>query len=212
MTNDQWNSLTSGVGTVPVRAGGEVPRHGVPIPGVGWADPYWLAHLDKSVLGAASHVVPDPEMEALEDRLTDVMALADLLTVGAPIAPHAPTGPITYPRWGDVHWVTGFKTGGQTNRYVVVSHDHHNATPGSRPFVVRTTSQTKRNTQDFPSIQGGAAHACCGEAQAGARQRIVTQNRPDPASLGVADMARAARGIASVLELESAVVRAGGQI
>ena len=151
-------------------------------------------------------------MDLMEDQLVEMLALADLLRDGMPMAPHSPAGPITYPRWGDIYWITGFPPEDQTKRYVVVSHDHVNAATGGRPLVVRTTKQDKRNAQDFPAIQGGEARGCCGELRSAKPSEIVMARRPDPPNLAVADMADIARGIASVFGLEAAVERAGGAL
>jgi hypothetical protein len=198
-----------GVAAVPVREAGQPrPAHGVEIPGVGWADPQWLMHLRKETLGPALLVTPPASLAVVEDCLTDLLALTDLLTT-SPMPPLSPAGPITYPRWGDIYWVRGQDTGGQNKRYVVVSHDHHNAT-GVRPFLVRTTSQAKRNVQDFPPIQGGDAHACCGDVMTINPAQVELRRRPTPHAVNTGDMTDVARSLASVLDLEDAVVRQGG--
>jgi hypothetical protein len=201
----------SGVAAIPVRKVDQPrPAHGVDIPGVGWADPYWLMNLKQDVLQRPLLLLPEAPLASVEDSLTDVMTLTDVLTT-SPTPPLSPAGPITYPRWAEIYWVRGLNTGGQDKRYVVVSHDHHNAT-GARPFLVRTTSQPKRNTEDFPIIQNGDAHACCGDAITASQTAVEQRKRPRPRSLNTADMVAVARGLASALELEDAVRRAGGTI
>jgi hypothetical protein len=200
------------VAAVPVRAGvASVPTHGIRIGNLGWADSHWLAQIPRSRLARALHVVDDGPLRAIEDSLTEIMALADLCAT-TPMAPHSPGGPITYPRWGDIYWVPALAAQtGQIKRFVVVSHDHHNAT-GHAPFIVRTTSQPKRNLEDFPEIQGGGVHACCGEVRNHKVRGFNMASRPQPDSLTIDDMSGVAYGIASALELEDAVGRAGGMI
>lgn len=123
--------------------------------------------------------------------------------------PTSPAGPIDFPRWGDIYWATGFETGGQDKRYVVVSHDHHNKAT-RRPFLVRTTTAPKRNVQDFPVVQDGAAHSCPGELRTAGEESVSLARRPTPDHLVLADMVATAYGIASTLQLEAAVIRNGG--
>lgn len=199
------------VGAVPVRAPSAVPTHGVRVAQLGWADAHWLSAIPRSSLGAPLQVVDEAELAHVEDRLVELMALADLCA-STPMAPHSPDGPITYPRWGDIYWVPALaNVTHQTKRYVVVSHDHHNAA-GLRPLIVRTTSQTKRNLTDFPEIQGGGVHACCGEVRSQRAVGIELGRRPAPDALSIDDMSAVAYGIASALDLEAAVERAGGVI
>lgn len=207
LSNDVWNRKMAGLAAIPVRARSAVPVHGVPLGTLGWADPHWLSTLPVGRLGRPTHVVAQAELDAIEDALVDIMALADVC-VSDPMPPLSPAGAITYPRWGDIYWIPALAAEtGQTKRYVVVSHDHYNSA-GNRPFVVRTTSQEKRNTQDFPVIEGGACHACCGEVLSQPTKNIQMRPRPAPESLSIGDMAAIGWGIASVLELEAAVARA----
>jgi hypothetical protein len=200
----------SSVAAVPVRKpGSAVPMHGVRLGEVGWADMHWLASIKRERLERPLYVVTTG-MDQVDDWLVELLALADLCRPH-PTAPHSPGGPITYPRWGDEYWVGGLdqETGGQTKRYVVVSHDFHNAVP-ARPVIVRTTSQPKRNALEFPAIEDGSCHACCGDVRSHPSEDFDLRRRPTPDALSIDDMRRVAYGLASVLDLENAVVRAGG--
>lgn len=210
LSNDAWISRMSGVAAVIVRSAGQpqAPR-GVALPGIGWADPHWLVHVKKAALDRALAVAAAASISQIEDDLVELLALSDLHSTPSD-APVSPAGTIGYPRWGDIYWVGGFATGGQTKRYVVASHDHYNASAGARPFLVRTTSQPKRNAQEFPSIQDGVARACCGDIQTSSVGAVEQARRPSPRSLSLLDMQAVARGLASVLELEAAVIRGGG--
>lgn len=201
----------SGVAAVPVRSLTVRPPQGVlRIRDIGWIDLGAMAHLPNGKVTTAVFKLTPEAIDRVEDKLVEVLALVDLCT-GDPLPPHSPAGPVTYPRWGDIYWVKGFETGGQDKRYVVVSHDHHNAAT-NRPFLVRTTTAPKRNTQDFPLIQDGAAHACPGELQTANTDRVQMSRRPKPDSLSITDMSATAHGLVSVFELEAAVVRGGGEL
>jgi hypothetical protein len=169
-----------------------------------------MAHMRQARLTSARFKLAPEAIHRVEDKLVDVLALVDLCC-SDPLPPHSPSGAVTYPRWGDIYWVKGFDTGGQDKRYVVVSHDHHNAATG-RPFVVRTTTAPKRNAQDFPLVQNGDAHTCPGELQTAPTDRVEMRKRPRPDSLNLADMSATAYGLVSTLELEAAVVRNGGEL
>jgi hypothetical protein len=200
-----------GVGAVPVRRllKPPIPPGGIALPGPkGWAAPGALAFLTRARLVGAVHVLAANELAAVEDRLVELLALADLCAE-APSPPSPPSGPVDYPRFGDVHWIRGQETGGEDKRYVVVSHDHHNAA-GNRPLVVRLTSRDKSRFEDFPRLRDGSGHACPGELFAAPTDVIVTRDRPEPSRVDFEDSVAMARAVVSTHALEDAVLRAGG--
>jgi mRNA-degrading endonuclease toxin of MazEF toxin-antitoxin module len=210
LTNNVWNRIMSGVAAVPVRGPAVRPPQGaLRIRGMGWIDLPAMAHLPQAKLTNALYKLTPEAMDRVEDKVVEVLALVDLCC-GDPLPPHSPPGAVTYPRWGDIYWTQGFDTGGQDKRYVVVSHDHHNAAT-QRPFLVRTTAP-KCNAQDFPLVQGGAAHTCPGELRTAPSAAVEMRKRPKPDSLNVHDMAATAYGLVSTFELGSAIVRGGGEL
>jgi len=211
LTNDVWNDVMSGVAAIPIRSPAIQPYPGaIRIRDIGWIDLPAMAHMPQGRLTQPLYKLTAQAIERTEDKLIDVLALVDLCC-GDPLPPHSPAGAVTYPRWGDIYWVKGFDTGGQDKRYVVVSHDHHNAANG-RPFLVRTTSAPKRNAQDFPLVQDGAVHTCPGELQTAQADWVEMTKRPRPDALNVADMAATAYGLISTFQLETAIVRNGGEL
>jgi hypothetical protein len=153
-----------------------------------------LLAVPRTGLATLEHVADGSELETVARALRGLLGHQGLLSA-QPVAPPRPPGPVSYPAWGEVYY--GPPVGGQSKRYVVVSHDLHNQATG-RPVVVRTTSRQKRNHRSFPAIAAGA-RACCGDAATVAERDIRWRpgdGRPDPRSLQLADMVAIAQGMA----------------
>jgi mRNA-degrading endonuclease toxin of MazEF toxin-antitoxin module len=195
LTNDTWNRVMGSVGGVLVAPHGDLDPLSVELPGdrrvalVGV-----LLTIPHARLTTLEYVVPSAQLEHVAGGLRSVLGHPVLLS-SPPAAPPIPAGPVTYPAWGQIHY--GPPHRGESKRYVVVSHDLHNRTTG-RPIVVRTTSQAKRDHRSFPTIEGGTARACCGDAAALAERHLRCRPgdaRPIPASLSLTDMVAVARGM-----------------
>jgi mRNA-degrading endonuclease toxin of MazEF toxin-antitoxin module len=197
LSNDVWNRRMSTVGVVPVRAPSasnapweprfsERPRL--------CARVGYLASLPAERLLEARFVLSSDQLELVGDALADLLVLPELCET-----PPALPAPVPG-RWGEIYYA-GPPIGGQVKRFVVVSRDRWNARSGSA-IVVRTTSQPKSWGTAFPAIESGAARACCGDAAAVPRARFDLTRRPRPAALDLEDMARVARGLADVFDLE----------
>lgn len=196
LTNDIWNARMSSIGGVLVALTGAVDPLSVRLGSTGGlALPSLVMSLPRPMLGDAFYRSTPAELHAVEAALKAVLALDDL-TQTPPRPPGGPAGPILGPAWGQIYY--GPPIAGQKKRYVVVSHDVHNATTG-RVLAVRTTSRTKRDSVSFPLIQSRRAQACCGELSLLTTDLLEWQphhGRPGPSALDLDDMVAVARGVA----------------
>jgi mRNA-degrading endonuclease toxin of MazEF toxin-antitoxin module len=203
LTNDVWNRRMATVGVVPVRAPSSPTSVWEPLfsrePEL-QARVGFLAAQPRGRLLEARFVLAADQLARVAVALSDLLSVPDL-AASPPEAPSSVPGPADYPRWAEIYYA-GPPVAGQVKRYVVVSRDHWNATSASA-VAVRTTSQPKAWGTAFPAIQGGAARACCGDATALPRGRFDLARRPSPLSLDLEDMARIARGLADVFELDA---------
>jgi mRNA-degrading endonuclease toxin of MazEF toxin-antitoxin module len=194
LTNDTWNRLMGSVGGVLVAAAGSDPL-AVALPGFGGvALCAVLLAIPLRLLGRLEHVAAAAELTEIAEAVRGLLGHPGLLS-SPPEAPPRPPGPVTYPAWGQVYY--GPPIGGESKRYVVVSHDLHNRSTG-RPAVVRTTSRHKRDHRSFPAIRAGA-RACCGDAATVAERDLRCRpgdGRPEPPSLTLLDMVAIAHGMA----------------
>lgn len=164
-----------------------------------------LMAVEKASLGSTQFVLAEDQMARVEDALCEVLALSDLCQP-MPRRPPPPTGPVTYPRWGEIYYIAGQRFANEHKRYVVVSNDHWNRADGTA-VAVRTTTQDRRSGTAFPPLQGGAAKACCGDATAFAARRFDLRQRPQLRWLPTADMVAIAWGLVETHQLHAAVRR-----
>lgn len=147
-------------------------------------------------------VLDEAQLRLVGRGLADVLLLPDLIPAPAVVPPRLPGGS-GYPRWSEVYYA-GPRVGveGQVKRYVVVSDDRWNAARGAS-IGVRTTTQNKPWGDAFPSIEGGKARACCGDATVFPHHLFNLRERPRPAFLSVDDMIAIARGLVDVFDLSN---------
>ena len=211
LTNDVWNRRMATVGVAPVRATASADSLWEPVfsrePDL-QARVGFLAAQPKERLLESRFVLAPDQLARVGSALADLLASPDL-TATPPSPPKSVPGPADYPRWAEVY-CAGPPIAGQVKRYVVVSRDQWNGATASA-VAVRTTSQPKAWGVAFPAIEGGAARACCGDATAIPGRRFDLTNRPFPPSLDLEDMARVARGLADVFDLERTVDRGRGR-
>jgi hypothetical protein len=196
LTDDTWNRVMGSVGGVLVAPRGDLDPLSVGLPG----DPRValigvLLAIPRRLLTTLEYVAGAAQMDLVAAGLRSLLGHPGLLA-SPPAAPPIPPGPVAHSAWGQIYY--GPPYGGERKRYVVVSHDLHNRTTG-RPVVVRTTSQPRRDHRTFPTIEGGAARACCGDAATIAERTLRCRpgdHRPVPASLSLTDMVAVARGMA----------------
>lgn len=164
-----------------------------------------LLNWSKAELGPPIYVLEDEKMELVEDILIDVLALQDF-QAPSPREPSSPPGRVDYPRWGQIYYA-GERLSDQRKRYVVVSNNYWNRDTLTS-VVVRTTSQERRGGLFFPTIEGGAARACCGNVTTFPRATIdLRGSRPYPSALNLGDMALVAEGLIDALALGEALER-----
>ncbi|MBI4493591.1 MAG: hypothetical protein HY690_12445 [Chloroflexi bacterium] len=211
MTSDDWNERMLEVGVVPLHAStGKVTAlaplvcDAPPLQAL----PGRLVSVAKEALGGARLVLDERQMARVEDALCEVLALRGLCRE-PPARPRSPSGPVSYPRWGEVYYVAGQNIGGERKRYVVVSNDFWNSASES-VIAVRTTTAARRWGLEFPAIQRGAARACCGDAASLVTRHFNLRQRPQPEWLTTEDMAAIARGLVETHQLHAALSRKPG--
>ncbi len=107
-------------------------------------------------------VVPSSEtLEPVWEAIADLLLLPELSSETPRWPPAGPAG--DYPKWGRIYHAEP-PLGGQTKRWLVVSHDLHNQATG-RVVCVRTTSNTSLETFESPCIQRGFALAVAPDVQ-----------------------------------------------
>ena len=211
LSNDDWNDTMSGAVVVPLRIPETVPfpdfHPSLRINGQSLMIMAGrLLDWKKEELGAPMLAVEDELMDCVEDALVDILSLK-YLCVSPPVFPASPSGITNYPRWGEIYYA-GKRIAGERKRYVVVSNDFWNKATGTA-IAVRTTSQTRKGGSHFPSIQQGAARACCGNVTT---YRVTSfslrgTDRPAPSRLNLTDMSAVAKGLVEVLLLDRALRR-----
>lgn len=217
ITNDRWNAVYPGVGVIPLR------RSIAP-----YEEPYShtlrdgrfavaarlgavLAAPDSaSPLGPVEAVLSSDEIAEVEDRLCAFLQLPPLLG-RAPRQPRI-VGRPTYPLWGEIYLAEPL-INGERKPYIVVSPNTWNAVSGL-VTLVRTTSVPKRGHAAFPTIQGGKAHACCGEANSVPHGSIrrAPRDRPVPSVTTLREMSAVVRGFIVTHQLQGALARAGVRV
>lgn len=129
-------------------------------------------------------------------------ALASLLLIGQlcsadPIRPGVPDG--DYPRWGHTYCAEP-PVGGQTKRWLVVSHNVYNAYSGLA-VCVRTTSNTSLEGPVTPSIQRGLALAVAPDVMTKRVRRFDLSSAGALAQAEFSEMRKVAIGLGNHLEL-----------
>jgi len=212
LTNDRWNQTMLRVGVVPVRtavAPFDIP-YSVALPGGTHvvASRLVAPHVEGGLLGLVEGALDATTLAAVEDRLCAFLQIPELLRPAPRPAP--PLGDATrYAAWSEVHRA-GPEVDGERKRRIVVSPNPWNAVSGMATFV-RTTTSFAGHGDEFPQVQGGAGHACCGDATTFELRAVLLQrrDRPVPHSTTLHDMVAIARGLAVTHGLEEAVRRAG---
>ncbi len=203
LTNDVWNRRMATVGVVPVRARRDpetiwTPSFGNPPLQVSVG---FLASLPGRLFQEIRLVLDADERGKVARSLADLLAI-EALCADPPAAPPAVAGAGRFPRWGQIYYA-GPRVGQsmQTKRYVVVSDERWNAL-GRGAIAVRTTTQQKSWGEAFPSIEGGLARACCGDATVIPANQFDFHGRPQPGALSLDDMVAIARGLSDVFDLD----------
>lgn len=209
LTNDDWNENMREVGVVPLYL--EEPDLPSPIVRFAarrslWAVPGRLVAVHKEILEVGLLDLPEAAMNSIEDGLCELLALPQLCAEFA-TAPESCYSRTEYPRWSEIYYA-GEPVGDERKRYVVVSHNLWNsASQGA--IAVRTISQQRRYGAEFPTIQGGAARACCAQATNISTRAFTLSayRRPPMRSLSLRDMSSIARGIVQSHQLQAALGR-----
>lgn len=145
-------------------------------------------------------VVPsEPHMDEVSERLADLLLLPELLS-DPPRLPDAGDGG-DYPRWGQIYYAEP-PLGGQTKRWLVVSHDIHNRATG-RVVSVRTTSNTALESFEAPCIQRGFALAVCPDVQVKGDERFDIPSAADLEQARGDEMVVVARALTNFLTLHA---------
>lgn len=218
LTNDRWNSAMSQVGAALVRP--EI----LPV-----EEPYAVQLGDgrfvtaarvislqtpaaepdgASPFGPAQGSLSTDELRRLEDALLRFLQLPLLLRPVPQL--RRPVGDASrYANWGELY-VGNQLTAGERKRFIVVSPNEWNAATGV-VSAIRTTSKLKLNAAQFPKIQGGRIHVCCGDLTTFGPGALLLrrQSRPTPATSTLAEMVAIARGLVITHDLGEALARAG---
>lgn len=211
ISNDRWNAAMSQVTVLPMLRSVDAEEQAYALPyrdaAISTARPLSVLAPGESgsPLGPPILSIGTSELASLEERLCQFLQLPALLA-GVP-APSRPVGELgAYPVWGDIY--RGSVLAGERKRFVVVSPNEWNRSSGLA-VGVRTTSQLKIDDIWFPTILGGIARACCGDATTlGLPEwRLARRDRPTPFTTSTKDMVAIARGLADLYELEAALER-----
>ncbi len=219
VTNDLWNSRMSQVGVALVRSDilpVEAPyairlsdgRLATAARVLSLRTPEAATAQMPCVIGPAQGALSADEVAQLEDALVRFLQLPLLL--GPAPRPRRPVGDASaYPNWGDLYYARE-RIEGERKRFIVVSPNEWNSASGL-VSAVRTTSQQKGDVPQFPKIQGGKIHACCGDVASFVSGELLLrrQERPTPSTCTLAEMVAIARGIVITHGLGGAVQRAG---
>lgn len=139
------------------------------------------------------------EMAAVSRELADLLLIPELLADPLYRQREIPGG--SYPRWGATYYAEP-PLGGQTKRWLVVSHDHFNAASGDA-VCVRTTSNTSYAGPEVPLIEGGTAAAVCPDVQTKAHHRFDTGSLARVNQAMAAERRRVAIGLKNYLRLDA---------
>lgn len=217
-TNDRWNSAMSQVGAALVRP--EIlpveAQYAVQLRDGRFATAARVVSLiaplaaggAPSPFGPAQGALTSAELAQLEDAFVRFLQLP-LLLVPAP-RPRRPLGnPAEYPNWGDLHYGNELIEG-ERKRFIVVSPNEWNAATGLAS-ALRTTSRFRADVAQFPRIQGGRVHACCGDLSTFGPGELLLRrgSRPTPATCTLPELIAIARGVVATHDLAAAVGRAG---
>ncbi len=219
LTNDRWNSRMSYIGAAVVRRdihAVEAPyaveladgRFATAARVVSFLTPDAATQQDPCLIGPAQGSLSAAELARLEDAFVRFLQLPLLLS---PVPrPRRPLGDAsTYPNWGDIY-LGREPIANERKRFIIVSPNEWNQAAGI-VTAVRTTSQSKGDLVQFPTIQRGRIHACCGDLSTFGASEILMrrQDRPTPATCTITEMVAVAKGIAVTHGLTGALHRAG---
>lgn len=142
--------------------------------------------------------LPTPEhLEPVWENLADALLLPELLSESPHWPPDGPAG--DYPRWGKIYYAEP-PLGGQTKRWLVVSHDVHNHAT-ARALCVRTTSNTSLQSFETPPIQRGLALAVCPDVIMKPHERFDLESPESLEQLEREEMVVVARALTNFLLL-----------
>lgn len=162
----------------------------------GWVDPGVLVPRSAASLTDVRFEADERDMLTVGSAVADLLLIGEL-TTGGYVAPGGPPG--EYPRWGSVYCAEP-PLGGQTKRWLVVSHDHFNRATGD-VLCVRTTSNTSYAGPETPLIEAGFAVAVCPDVQVKAHRRFDLRSRAALPQPDAEDRRRVAIGLANYLHL-----------
>ncbi len=216
LTHNPWNDTMHQAGIVVVRsalAAVEQP-HAVPLASGGCAVVTRLTSESMpgqpdSIIGPSELALPQAELDAIEDKLVQLLELPLLLSGRARTLPLAGSA-TPYPLWGDVYYA-GPRIGTERKRFVVISPNRWNAV-GGYATCVRTTTSFKGRPLQFPRVltypDQPAAFACCGDATTFATHMFDQRERPPrPTHASLADMVAISKGLVVTHDLAAAVAR-----
>jgi mRNA-degrading endonuclease toxin of MazEF toxin-antitoxin module len=139
----------------------------------------------------------EEEMHEVGASIADTLLLPELCANPPRVSSAEPAG--DYPRWGAIYYAEP-PLGGQTKRWLVVSHNYFNATTG-QAMCVRTTSDTSTQCDEMPFIQAGFAVAACVDLMTKAAGRFDLESRAQLDQLQPGEMTHVARAITNFLSL-----------
>ncbi len=137
------------------------------------------------------------EMHIVGQQLADLLLLPEQCSRPPVLPSDGPPG--AYPRWGRIYYADP-PLGGQTKRWLVVSHDHFNAASGDA-ICVRTTSNTSLHADELPFIERGFALAVCPDLLTKRHERFETLSFQRLAQPLDDEMSKVAIGIVNFLSL-----------
>jgi mRNA-degrading endonuclease toxin of MazEF toxin-antitoxin module len=198
VSSNRWNREAPNIGVIPLRRryDEEVP---FPIVEGLQAACGSVVHIASARLTEELFALGDDELSAVERSLADLLMLPSICRPD----PHRPGSPRDveneHPRWGRIYYAEP-ALGGQTKRWLVVSHDYWNA-GSATALCVRTTSNDSYHSDVVPAIQRGFAYAVCPELQVKARARFDLASTAELPQASLDEMRAVGIGLANVFRL-----------
>lgn len=147
-------------------------------------------------LGDGLHSLTEAEQDRVDEALAGLLLIPQMCSPD-PVRPATPDG--EYPKWGRIYYAEP-PLGGQTKRWLVVSHNVFNAYSGLA-VCVRTTSNTSLQGPTLPSIQRGFALAVAPDVMAKKLARFDLLSNATLSQVEFAEMRKVAISLANHLDL-----------
>lgn len=198
VSNNRANTLYENVTVTPVLSGKPVLSVQT---ASGNVDYSLILQIPKLRLGEQVAILEGSELTDVSDAVADLLMIPELCADSPRMPDPPPSSKPDYPRWGKTYYAQP-ALGGETKRWLVVSHDDFNSTQ-ERAICVRTTSRTDYPADEIPLIQSGFAAAVCTD---------ITNKELEMFSLGsevkldqakLSEMTPVARAIVNYLSLHS---------